>query len=307
MPRVANIAFESPPLTCTLPRVQSPQRDLEGRFIVVTGANTGIGRVTAEKLAERGASIVLACRSEERTRPVLDAIRSRGGDAVFERLDLGSFESVREAAARLLDRGRPIDVLINNAGLAGQKGLTKDGFELAFGTNHLGHFLLTVLLAPRLVEAKAARIVNVSSQSHYRAKGIDFDAVRRPTASVTGLPEYEVSKLANVLFTRELAKRIGPTGVHSYALHPGVIASEIWREVPWPIRPIMELFMISTEKGAQTTLYCATSPEVADHDGRFYDDCRERKPNRIAFDDDLARKLWEKSVEWTGADLDIAR
>lgn len=287
--------------------MQAPQRDLEGRFIVITGANTGIGRVTAEKLAERGASVVLACRSEERTRPVLESIRSRGGDAIFERLDLGSFDSVREAASRILDRRRPIDVLINNAGLAGQKGLTKDGFELAFGTNHLGHFLLTVLLAPGLLEAEAPRIVNVASRSHYRAKGIDFDAIRRPTATVTGMREYEVSKLANVLFTRELAKRIGPSGVRSYSLHPGVIASEIWREVPWPIRPIMERFMISPEEGAKTTLYCATSPEVASHDGLYYDACREKRPSRLAFDDDLARKLWEKSVEYTGADLEIPR
>lgn len=283
--------------------MSAPQRDLEARFIVITGANTGIGRITAEKLAARGAEVVLACRSEERTRPVLDSIRAQGGEAIFEPLDLASLDSVRESASRIVDRGKPIDVLINNAGLAGQRGLTKDGFELAFGTNHLGHFLFTMLLANRLREAKSARIVNVSSRSHYRAKGIDFDAVRKPTRTRTGMREYEVSKLANVLFTRELAKRIGPTGVHSYSLHPGVIASEIWREVPWPIRPVMEMFMISTEEGAKTTLYCATSPEVASHDGRFYDDCREKRPSRIAFDDDLARKLWEKSVEWTGADL----
>lgn len=283
--------------------MSAPERDLESRFIVITGANTGIGRITAESLAARGACIVLACRSEERTRPVLEGIRAKGGEAIFEPLDLASLASVRESAARIVDMARPIDILINNAGLAGQRGLTKDGFELAFGTNHLGHFLLTMLLAPKLREAKAARIVNVSSRSHYRAKGIDWGAVRKPTQTRTGMREYEVSKLANVLFTRELSKRIGTEGVHSYALHPGVIASEIWREVPWPIRPIMEMFMISPEEGAKTTLYCATSPEVQSHDGRYYDDCREKRPSRIAFDDDLARMLWEKSVEWTGADL----
>lgn len=295
--------FESILIDVTLPSVTPSQRDLSGRFIVVTGANTGIGRITAEQLAARGASIVLACRSPERTLPVVEAIRAQGGEAIFDPLDLASFASVRESAARIVEMNRPIDVLINNAGLAGQRGLTKDGFELAFGTNHLGHFLFTMLLANRLREAQAARIVNVSSRSHYRAKGIDFDAVRKPTRSITGMPEYEVSKLANVLFTRELAKRIGPSGVHSYSLHPGVIASEIWREVPWPIRPLMTMFMISSEEGAKTTLYCATSPEVASHDGRFYDKCREKKPSRLAFDDALARTLWEKSVEWTGADL----
>ena len=120
---------------------------------------------------------------------------------------------------------------------------------------------------------------------------------------MTGVPEYEVSKLANVLFVKELARRIGPSGVHSYALHPGVVASDAWRRIPWPFRPLIKLFMITEEEGAATTLHCATSPEVADHDGRYYDECKEKKPNAVADDADLARTLWEKSAEWTGADL----
>lgn len=280
------------------------ERDLSGTYAVVTGANTGIGRVTAEVLAARGASVVLACRSEERTRPVLDAIRAAGGDATFEALDLGELASVRACAERLLAKGRPIDLLINNAGQAGQRGLTKDGFELTFGTNHLGHFLFTVLLAPLLVKAPHARIVNVSSKAHYDAKGIDFEALRKPTRAITGLPEYSVSKLANVLFTRELARRLGKrSNVRSYALHPGVVASDAWRKVPWPVRVIMKMGMLTNEEGAKTTLYCATSPEVADHDGRYYDSSREKKPSALAHDDDLANELWKKSVEWTGADL----
>lgn len=278
-------------------------RDLEGRFIVVTGANTGIGRVTAESLAARGAEVVLACRSEERTRPVLDAIAGAGGKARFAPLDLGELASVRACAAEVAGMGRPVDVLVNNAGIAGQRGLTKDGFEVTFGTNHLGPFLLTVLLAPKLRAATRARVVNVASKAHYDAPGIDWDAVREPTRSLTGLPEYAVSKLANVLFTRELARRIGPSGVHSYALHPGVVASDVWRKVPWPVRPVMKLFMISTEEGAKTTLFCATSPELADHDGRYYDACREKRPSKVARDDALARELWDKSAEMVGADL----
>lgn len=283
--------------------MSAQKRDLEGRFIVITGANIGIGRVTAEEVAARGATVVLSCRSEDRTRPVLEAIRRRGGEALFNRLDLADFASIRESAKAIVDMGRPIDVLINNAGLAGQRGLTKDGFELAFGTNHLGPFLFTMLLAGRLREADKARIVNVASGAHYRAKGIDFDAVRKPTRTITGMREYQVSKLANVLFTRELARRIGPSGVHSYALHPGVVASAIWRNVPWPVRPLIERFMISPEEGAKTSLYCATSPDVASDDGLYYDQCRERKPSRVARDDSLARELWEKSAAWTGADL----
>jgi len=284
--------------------VTNTQRDLDQRFIVITGANTGIGRSTALRLAERGATLVLACRSEDKTRPVLEEVRALGaGDAQFVALNLGDLDSVRACAARIDAMGRPIDVLLNNAGVAGARGATKQGFELAFGTNHVGHFLLTMLLVPKIRAAKGARIVNVASRAHYDAKGIDFDAVRRTTKSVTGLPEYAVSKLANVLFTRQLAKRLGPTGVHSYALHPGVVASDAWRRVPWPIRPLMKLGMISNDEGAKTSLYCAASPEVASQDGRYYDSCREKKPSDLALDDSLAERLWDKSVEFTGASL----
>lgn len=274
---------------------------LGGTTILVTGANTGIGRVTAVELARRGARVVLAGRSEERTRPVVDAIRAAGGDAEFLALDLGDLASVQRAAASWLDRGEPLHVLVNNAGLAGQRGTTKDGFELIFGTNHLGPFLFTLLLLPRLREAAAARgsarIVNVSSDSHYKAKGLDWDAVRRPTATVSGMPEYERSKLANVIFTKELARGHAGAGVHSYALHPGVVATDVWRGVPWPVRPIMKMFMISEEEGARTTLHCTTSPDVADHDGRYYAKEREKRPNPVAEDPAIGKELWSRSEE----------
>jgi NAD(P)-dependent dehydrogenase (short-subunit alcohol dehydrogenase family) len=282
-----------------------PDRDLAGRSIVVTGANTGIGRATAVELARRGATMVLACRSEERTRPVLAAIAAEGGEGVFVGLDLADFASVRDAAKRILDMNRPLDVLLNNAGLAPPRGgVTKDGFELAFGTNHLGHFLLTMLLAPKLVATPGARIVNVASEAHRQAKGIDYAAVRQPTRTTTGVHEYEISKLANILCTRGLARRIGPRGVHSYALHPGVVASDAWRRIPWPIRPLMKLRMISNEEGSKTSIYCATSPDVAKDDGRYYDACKERAPSEVAQRDDLAEELWDKSVQFTGADLE---
>jgi len=278
--------------------------DLAGLFFVITGANTGIGRAAAAELARRGADLVLACRSEERTRPILDAIRAQGsGHADFIELDLGDLASVRACAARIAGLGRPVDRLINNAGLAGHRGITKDGFELAFGTNHLGHFLLTMLLVPSLRAAGRARVVNVSSQAHYDAPGIDFDAIRRSTRSITGLREYAVSKLANVLFTRELARRMGPGGVHSYALHPGVVASDAWRRVPWPIRPLIKRGMLSNEEGAKTTIYCATSAEVQGDAGLYYDECRTKEPSALAQDGDLARRLWERSASWVAADL----
>lgn len=279
------------------------EASLADRTIIVTGCNTGIGRVTALELAKRGAQLILANRSEEKTRPVLDEIAAGGGKAELLALDLGDLASVKRAASTFLDSGRPLHTLINNAGLAGLRGTTKDGFEVAFGTNHLGHFLFTLLLLPRLREAGGARIVNVASGSHYKAKGIDFEAVRKPTVAVTGMPEYEVSKLANVLFTKELARGRAGAGVHSYALHPGVVASDAWRQIPWPFRSLMKLFMISNEQGAQTTLYCATSSEVADHDGRYYDKQREKKPSAVSEDAALARELWNKSEEWVAPHL----
>jgi NAD(P)-dependent dehydrogenase (short-subunit alcohol dehydrogenase family) len=270
----------------------------QGKTFVVTGANTGIGRATAIDLARRGGKVWLACRSEEKTRPVVDEIRAAGGQAEFMALDLASLADVRRAALVFLDRGEKLDVLVNNAGLAGLAGTTKDGFELTFGTNHLGHFLLTNLLLPKLREKAGARIVNVSSKAHYDAKnGIDYSVLRNRTATVTGLPEYAVSKLANVLFTAELARGKAGPNVHSYALHPGVVASDAWRQIPWPFRSLIKLFMLSNEDGAKTTLYCATSPEVADHDGRYYDDSREKKASRFALDPAAATELWTKSEE----------
>jgi NAD(P)-dependent dehydrogenase (short-subunit alcohol dehydrogenase family) len=273
---------------------------LGGQTFLVTGANTGIGRVTAETLAHRGAEVLLACRSEEKTRPVVDGIRAAGGKCEFVALDLADLDSVRRCAEGLLAKDVPLHGLINNAGLAGLRGATKQGFELAFGTNHLGHFLLTTLLLPR-VRAVRGRIVNVASKSHYDAKPIDWDAVRKPTAHLTGLPEYAVSKLCNVLFTKALASGEAGEGVHSYALHPGVVASDAWRQVPWPVRSIMKLSMISNEEGARTTLYCATSGDVAADDGLYYDRCKPKQPSALALDADLARTLWEKSESWVAA------
>ena len=274
-------------------------RELAGRTVLVTGANTGIGRVTAAELAQRGAQVFLACRSSEKAQPVLDQIRRSGGKAELLLLDLADLESVRRAAREFLDKSERLDVLVNNAGLAGAKGITRQGFELAFGTNHLGPFLLTTLLLPRLRESAPARIVNVASEGHYRATGIDWDALREPTATATGFPEYCVSKLCNVLFTKELARGKAGPGVHSYAVHPGAVASDVWREVPWGVRHLMKLFMLSNEQGARTQLWCATSPDVAEQDGLYYDSCREKRPNPLAEDAELARTLWTKSEEWS--------
>jgi dehydrogenase/reductase SDR family protein 13 len=278
------------------------QRDLEGRSFVVTGANTGIGKVTALELARRGARVVLACRSAAKTEPVIAEIAKATGNSQveFAALDLSDLASVRACAEALLAAGRPIHVLVNNAGLAGARGKTKDGFELTFGTNHLGHYLLTRLLLDHLAKHGPARIVNVSSKSHYSAKAIDWAAQQQPTRSFTALDEYAVSKLANVLFTKELARRMGGRPITTYALHPGVVATDVWRRVPPPFRWIVKRFMITAEEGAKTTLYCATDPAIAGDTGKYYDDCKERRPSKLADDEALAAELWTKSAEWVG-------
>jgi retinol dehydrogenase-12 len=273
--------------------------DLQGKTAMVTGANTGIGRVTAMELAAKGAHVLLACRSESRTRPVVDAIRATGGKAEYQALDLTDLASVRASARAFLDRDLPLDILVDNAGVAGGHGTTHDGFELTFGVNHVGPYLHTRLLLPALERAAEARVVVVASRGHDRAPGIDWNGIRQPTKTTTGFPEYCVSKLANVLFAKELARRVPPR-VRTYSLHPGAVASDVWREVPWGIRHVMKLFMLSNEQGARTSVYCATSDEVRNHTGRYYQDCQEKQPSRLALDEGLARDLWERSAKWVG-------
>jgi retinol dehydrogenase-12 len=273
--------------------------DLTGKTFVVTGANTGIGKETVRGLAGRGARVVLAGRSEEKTRAAISEIAAATGNADLDYLplDLGDLASVRTAAETFLASGERLDVLVNNAGLAGKRGMTASGFELAFGTNHVGTFLLTELLRDRIVETGPGRIVNVASAGHYRAPGIDWDAVRRPSVTRTAFDEYCVSKLANVLHARELGRRLEGTGVTTYSLHPGAIASDVWREVPFGVRHLMKLFMKSPEQGARTSLYCATSPAVAGVTGRYYDAEREKTPSKVVTDE-LAAELWERSEAW---------
>jgi NAD(P)-dependent dehydrogenase (short-subunit alcohol dehydrogenase family) len=269
----------------------------------VTGANTGIGKITAKELARAGAHVILACRSKAKTVAVIEEIKRETSNANVEyvQLDLGDLASVRACAEALLARNVPIHGLINNAGLAGQRGLTKDGFEVTWGTNHLGHYLFTRLLLDRIKQAGTARIVNVASKAHYQAKGIDWDAMHKPTQSVTGMNEYAQSKLSNVLFTKELARRLEGTGVTTYAVHPGVVATDVWRRVPAPVRWVMKKFMITPERGAEASLRCATAPELANQTGRYYDvGGKETEPNRLADDVELANTLWTKSAEWTG-------
>jgi retinol dehydrogenase-12 len=266
-------------------------RDLEGKIIAITGANIGIGHAVARQLAARGAQLRLLCRSLAKAQPVIDEL---GGVAI--ECDLGRLASVRSAAAELLARDEPLHVLVNNAGVAGQRGVTADGFELQFGVNHLGHYLLTTLLLDRLRASAPARIVHVASGSHYKARAIDWEAVQRPTASISGFPEYTVSKLANVLYTAELARRLEGTGVTTYAVNPGRVASNIWQRMPWPIRPLFKLTMWSTEQGAASTVRAATDLTAT---GAYYDKHAVEQPASVpGRDAALAAELWARSASW---------
>jgi retinol dehydrogenase-12 len=239
---------------------------------------------------------------------VLEAITSRhgAGRASLVPLNLADLASVRAAAAQIAGTTDRLHLLLNNAGVAGSRGLTKDGFELAFGVNHLGHFLLTLLLMPLLRAAGQARVVTVSSRAHYRPSGIDFAALRQRSRSFTGMPEYGVSKLCNVLFTKSLTAKLPPTsagqGVTAVALHPGVVATEIWRRIPNPARFLAhKLFMITAPEGAERVLHAALAPDVIP--GGYYNEFELRRPSRLADDPALSDRLWRESAAWTGADL----
>ncbi len=278
------------------------RRDLmSGRVVLITGANTGIGRETACELARQGAHVFIATRSLQRTQAVLDEIAQFGGKAEWLALDLGDFDAIRACARAFLARNLPLHVLINNAGQVGDKGMTLSGFEPTFGINHMGHFLLTQLLLDCLQASRPARVVTLASAAHYRSAMPDWASLQQPLQSQSGWPEYCVSKLANVWFSAELGRRLQGTGVTTYSVHPGVIASDLWRGVPGPLRVVIKLFMRSAKQGAATTLYCATAPDLASQTGLYYDNCRPKRVSRLARDMALAAQLWQRSEAWVAS------
>ena len=271
-----------------------------GQVALITGGNIGIGRVTAIELAKKGYQVVIAGRSLERTQPVLDHIASLSLNkpALFLNLDLASLASVRACAQKFIQLNLPLHLLINNAGVAGLRGLTQDGFEMTFGINHLGHFLLTQLLLDKLQSSGPSRVVTVSSRAHKRTSGIDWNALRQPTHSWTGINEYAVSKLANLLFSAELAKRVQGTSVSTYSLHPGVVDTEIWRALPDWARPLLRLRgFLTPEQGALTTLHCALHAPQQES-GLYYADSQPKQPAALGQNSELAKELWKRSEAW---------
>lgn len=303
-------------------------KDLSGTTYVVTGANSGIGLVTAEQLAKQGATVVVACRRPDAAEEAIADIRSRvpGAKLEFIQLDLGSLDSVRAFAASFLERHEQLHGLVNNAGVMNTpQGTTKDGFETQLGINHLGHFLLTDLLLDRLKESAPSRVVILSSCFHDQANGRDgdihFDDLQLTSGAYDGWTAYAQSKLANLLHAKGLAKRLEGTGVTAVSVHPGWVRTNLIKNTApvwvqdYLMRPISGLIgMIEPWEGAQTTLHCLLADDVPQNPGAYYSQkgvyrSKEakkggwplRSPNPNAHDDAKAEKLWTVSRELTGA------
>jgi NAD(P)-dependent dehydrogenase (short-subunit alcohol dehydrogenase family) len=280
---------------------------MQGKVVVITGGNAGIGKEAAVGLARQGATVLITARDTGRGAAALDEIRERSGrtdDSIdVMALDLASFASIRSFADALLDRTDRIDVLLNNAGLVlRERRETTEGFETTFGVNHLGHFLLTDLLLDRLRATPGARVVNVSSHAHKQARhGLDFDDLQS-TRRYRGFAVYSKSKLANILFTRELARRLDGTGVTANALHPGFVASSFGRDGDTGRLGDLAMvftrpFAINAAQGALTSVHLASSPDVDSISGEYWYKCALSTPSRAAQDDDAARRLWTVSEQ----------
>ncbi len=279
---------------------------MQGKTVVITGATSGIGEVAALRLAGMGARIVMVARSKTRGEATLARLKEQAPGLAHKvhYADLALLAEMKRVAAQIAASEPRIDVLINNAGaLFSKRQLTPDGFELTFALNHLSYFVVTAGLRERLLASAPARIVNTSSDAH---KGARFDIDDLQTAKkYTGIQAYARSKLANILFTHELARRLQRTGLTANALHPGVVATRFGHESGGIVSSLLKLvqyFAISPEKGAATIVYLASSPEVAGVSGEYFYKCKPAVPTGAARDDRLAVELWQKSVELTGVD-----
>lgn len=278
--------------------------DLQGRTCLVSGASTGIGLATAVALARRGARLWLVSRDPARGNEALEKVNaaSLGEGARLILQDLSCHEGVRAAAREFLDSGEPLHILVNNAGAVFfERRETADGLEATFALNHLAPFHLTLLLLDRIVASAPARIITVSSAGHARGR-IRFDDLGA-TRSYHGFIQYCDSKLANLLFTYELARRLEGTGVVAHALHPGVFRSRLGMNNSGPVRSLWKWvhpLMRSPERGAETTIYLATAPEVQAVNGGYWSRCRPRKSSRRSHDGKVGERLWSVSEKLAG-------
>ncbi|KAF2884585.1 hypothetical protein ILUMI_21588 [Ignelater luminosus] len=292
---------------------------LDGKTAIVTGSNTGIGKITVKDFYKRGGRVFMACRNVEKAEEAAEDIKKECeglqnlGTIVVIKLDLSSLKSIRECAEHLLETEQHIDILVNNAGVMFcPESRTEDGFEMQIGTNHLGHFLFTLLLLPRIIKSAPARIVNVSSVGHSLLRGpMNLDDLNWEKRSYSATQAYFQSKLANVLFTKELARRLQEAnidGVTIYSLHPGAVDTELQRHADDTFfrgmsclsNIFLKPFFKTPEQGAQTTIYCAVDENASKETGLYYAECKVKEPSSKAKNVEDARKLWDLSLKMVG-------
>jgi NAD(P)-dependent dehydrogenase (short-subunit alcohol dehydrogenase family) len=278
---------------------------IAGKTVLVTGATSGIGLEASVKLARMGAELVLVARDRARGDAAVADVKTRSGSGAVGLMmcDFASVSQIRALAAQVVASCPKLHVLVNNAGSVFQaRELTEDGVERTFAVNHLGPFLLTNLLRDHLVRSTPARVVVVSSAAH-RADEMPFDNLQFEHGGYGIMRAYSRSKLANVLFTRELARRLAGSGVTVNSLHPGAVATNIWSHSPGYLRPLLavaRLFMLSAEKGADTIVFLAASPDVSAETGGYYERNRKVPPSAVARNDAVASELWTRSAALAG-------
>ena len=289
---------------------------LDGKTVIITGGNTGIGKETAIDLASRGAKVIIGCRSRERGEKALIDIKkeSRSENVYLKMIDLSSFKSVRNFANDILDSEDRLDILINNAGIFMVPfGETEDGFERHFQVNHLGHFLLTQMLIDLLKKSAPSRIINVSAKAHMWASISDFDNLGNEELYRSHVA-YGLTKIANIAYTKELHRRYAASNVTSYSLHPGVVETDIQRHLfeKYPIvdklvkilRPLVWIFVKNAKEGAQTSICCAVEEGLEKFSGEYFSDCEVTGTTEDAQNASFPKRLWDYSVQATKLDLD---
>ncbi len=277
---------------------------MKNKIILITGANSGIGKATLYGLAKKEAHIVMLCRNKEKSEKVRKEVIAKTGNKNIDLqvIDLSDLNSVRKTAEKINQNYKQIDVLINNAGASFiKRELSADGYEKTFAINHLGHFLLTNLLLDKLKKAESARIINVSSIAHIKGY-INFDDLNAEK-NYKGMPAYRRAKLANILFTNELAGKLKNTEITVNSLHPGIIRTNFTQNAGFLINTIAKLvapFLTSPAKGAETSIYLASSDKVSGITGKYFVNCKIKDTNEEAKNEEIAKRLWKISEKMTG-------
>jgi NAD(P)-dependent dehydrogenase (short-subunit alcohol dehydrogenase family) len=278
---------------------------MNGKIVLITGATSGIGYETALALAKKNATVVITARNMEKGNSVKEdlILKSTNLDIHFLECDLASFESIKRFAAEFRNNFDKLHILINNAGIWDfTRRESRDGIENTFATNHLAPFLITYLLIDILIKSSPARIINLTSGLHFGS--INFHDIEF-SRGFSGFKAYKQSKLANILFTRSLSKRLNGNGITVNCVHPGMVNTNLARDAGWFLRGAFKLFGKSPQKGAQTSIYLATSPEVKNITGEYFSNCKVKRSSKQSYDMVMADKLWKISEKYIGSSFKI--